>query len=137
MSRERRKFLERWRVSSSGDEYVRTARSIVTHLQIEVVNGAQTNSADGVRGIGLCELESYLQQRGEAPGVIAEQLRLLQLGKQVLPPSISPTEVYCSVPPPATGPADHLVSDKQAVGERFKYFVCITKNRRLRRLHPC
>ena len=135
VSRERREFLGRWRVFSSGDEYVRTARSVVTQLQREVVIGVLANSADGVRDIGLSELESYLQQCGEDVGVIAEQLRLLQPGKQVLPPPISPAEDDCSVPPPAAVPADHQVSDKQAVDESFKYFVCITKNRRLRRLH--
>ena len=60
VSRERRQFLGRWRVSSSGHEYVRTARKNVTHLQLEVVNGVLANSADGVRDIGLCVLESYL-----------------------------------------------------------------------------
>ena len=60
VSRERRQFLGRWRVSSSGDECVRTARKNVTHLQLEVVNGVLANSADGVRDIGLCVLESYL-----------------------------------------------------------------------------
>ena len=79
------------------------------------------NSADGVRDIGLSELESYLQQCGEDVGVIAEQLRLLQPGRQVLPPPISPAEDDCSVPPPAAGPADH----PQASRRRKFQVLCV------------
>ena len=149
VTREQRDFLGRWRVVVCSDEYVRTAQHIVSRLQRRIVSCVLEDSEWSIRDIGLRDLELHLQACGESRVDVSQQLELLRpptsAWRQGVPLSQGGMPLVHN---DATDLPENLLQpevDVSAVGDPevaevgdeavAKYFVCITKNRRLRRLH--
>ena len=127
--REQREFLGRWRASACVDEYVRTAQQTVCGLQRNIVQLVLAGQVHGASSLGLRDLREHLSSAGLDQAAIENQLALFDLGNWISQPTSMPPEVRLPAVPQEDGPADEEVA-----GAR-KYFVCVTKNRRFRRLH--
>ena len=132
--REKREFLGRWRVACCSDEYLRSARSIVRQLQCDIVAGVLGDLSGEVKSIGLSDLELHLRQAGEPESVVKDQLSLLDVGRWSAPPPVESFEAPGGAALPAEK-SDNESAASLSSEEEYKYFVCITKNRRYRRLH--
>ena len=132
--REKREFLGRWRVACCSDEYLRSARSIVRQLQRDIVAGVLGDLSGEVKSIGLSDLELHLRQAGEPESVVKDQLSLLDVGRWSAPPPVESFEAPGGAALPAKE-SDNESAASLSSEEEYKYFVCITKNRRYRRLH--
>ena len=124
------KFLGRWRVTASHHEYIRTAARAVGQVQRRVVQAAGSDNA--LAEIGLKELELFLRQAGHGDSVINEQLDLLSFPTWDVSP---PMSVPDAGTPVVLADAETPVDVESGEPVSFKYFVCISRNRRYRRLH--
>ena len=127
--REQREFLGRWRASACVDEYVRTAQQTVCGLQRNIVQLVLAGQVHGANSLGLRDLREHLISAGLDNATIEHQLALFDLGNWISKPTSMPPQVLLPAVPQEEAPAD-----EEATGLR-KFFVCVTKNRRFRRLH--
>lgn len=59
--REQRDYLGRWRATTASDEYIRSARVIVMHLQMQAVQGLCADPSGNLRSLGIPELLDHLR----------------------------------------------------------------------------
>ena len=161
IGRERREVLGRWRVASCSDEYIRTAQRVVSQVQRAIVGGVLNDTEWQLQKIGIKDLEIHLRQAGESDSLIYNQLCAFDLSlagwccpvrpiaAHAAPDSPKPMENACNVAEVSAvavgstediSPAEPVlprgvVAAEGPNQETFRYFICITKNRRLRRLH--
>ena len=161
IGRERREVLGRWRVASCSDEYIRTAQRVVSQVQRAIVGGVLNDTEWQLQEIGIKDLEIHLRQAGESDSLIYNQLCAFDLSlagwccpvrpiaAHAAPDSPKPMENACNVAEVSAvavgstediSPAEPVlprgvVAAEGPNQETFRYFICITKNRRLRRLH--
>ena len=137
--REQRECLGRWRVSACSDEYVRSAQRVISQLQRAVVSGVWHDDEGQVKDFGIKEVEAFLQEAGEAPSVISQQIALLtvsglrpKLGASGLPTRLDEA-------PSAGDLAEHVTGveelEPEDVVQVSPYFVTVVGSKRLRRLH--
>lgn len=142
MAREERDFLGRWRISSCSDEYIRTAQRIVSQLQCSIISKVIADRDRSLKDIGTQELELHLREAQVSQELIIQQLLRFKVPCTWSRPG-APIEVVAPQSPVVAISSEGLdtaqrgsclaecVPDKTV----FKYFICVTKNRRLRRLH--
>lgn len=161
IGRERREVLGRWRVASCSDEYIRTAQRVVSQVQRAIVGGVLNDTEWQLQEIGIKDLEIHLRQAGESDSLIYNQLCAFDLSlagwccpvrpiaAHAAPDSPKPMENACNVAEVSAvavgstediSPAEPVlprgvVAAEGPNQETFRYFICITKNRRWRRLH--
>ena len=142
MAREERDFLGRWRISSCSDEYIRTAQRIVSQLQCSIIGKVIADRDRSLKDIGAQELELHLREAQVSQELIKQQLLRFKVPCTWSRPG-APIEVAAPQSPAVAISSEGLdtaqrgsclaecVPDKTV----FKFFICVTKNRRLRRLH--
>jgi hypothetical protein len=125
--KERRDYLGRWHITSTVDEYVRTAPLVVREVQSVVALAARSNHEEALHRTGLAEAESFLQARQVPPEAISEQLKRLTFKHSWV--SFNRAIVDKDI----ANPGDSIPLPDEKVDSEF--FISISKKNKFRRLH--
>ena len=134
-----RDFVGRWSVSSSSDDYVRTARLLVMKVQERTVRGLLALESHELRESGVDELLLFLETRGYSSEELEMQkdklrLPLAAVAREELKPEamvvlpLVEAEAAAGPPAPVQEGAGNLSDDPPFV-------IAVVGKKRLRRLH--
>ena len=135
--KERRDYLGRWAVGRTGSNaYIHTARQVVEHVQLEVVNALTAGCSE----IDETELLDEVAQFAEDHGLVGHRIR--RRHTQQLARDIAALHSEDPDTEPETENVDELEigkgveeMEKQEERSSSKYFVTVSRRTGLRRLH--
>ena len=127
-------------MTSTSDEYVRTARQLVTRLQARAAWALKEQDGQELRVSGIEELSAFLHEQGFNQTELDELRERLHLDLSRLS-EVEPSNCVSatSALPPALEPADSMPVAGEAEDVKDEapppYFIAVVGKRRLRRLH--
>ena len=127
---EERSMVGRWGVSSSADDYLRTAQQVIVSLQEKLVVSLRGENRWDLRHAGLEELKQHLHDHNVGMAIASQQCKLLSL--DAASSLIMPAPTTFTVPPDPPAATDE---DEEVDVTDSPYFVTIVGSRRFRRLH--
>ena len=127
---EERNMVGRWGVSSSADDYLRTAQQVIVSLQEKLVVCLRGEDRWDLRHAGLEELKQHLHDHNVGAAIASRQCKLLSL--DAASSFGMPAPATFAVPP---NPPAAIVEDEEGDVADSPYFITTVGSRRLRRLH--
>ena len=115
---EERNMVGRWGVSSSADDYLRTAQQVIVSLQEKLVVCLRGEDRWDLRHAGLEELKQHLQDHNVGTAIASRQCKLLSL--DAAPSFGMPAPATFAVPP---NPPAAIVEDEEGDVADSPYFI--------------